>query len=194
MGSVHPAVSEICVPQSLDPICGKFDKFLAHGQAHMGQMGKWRWRCTTTGLDNSTELWMEKIHQAVTKIWVPQVWQPPAHIVTTIPLQPGGLRGNNWYHFHLYFNYHLMYFQLKTNSVGINEVSVVCMANYMCFIQWIITSCYQDDYELYRNNSVCIKIACIWSCSHILSRFNWCCKIQLCYDENLAKLMQHNTN
>ena len=28
---------------SLDPICGKSDKFLAHGQAHMRQMGKWPW-------------------------------------------------------------------------------------------------------------------------------------------------------
>ena len=29
-------------------------------------------------------------------IWVPQVWQLPAgHTVTTIPLQPGGLRGKN---------------------------------------------------------------------------------------------------
>ena len=93
MGSIHPTVSEICVPQSLDPICAKFDKFLAHGQAHMGQMGKWPWRCTTTGLDNSTELWMEKIHQVVTEIWVPQVWQTPARTVTTIPVQPGGLRG-----------------------------------------------------------------------------------------------------
>ena len=27
---------------------------------------------------NSTELRTEKIHQAVTEIWVPQVWQPPA--------------------------------------------------------------------------------------------------------------------
>ena len=107
MGSIHPAVSEICVPQSLDPICTEFDKFLGHGQAHLGQMGKWPWRCTTTGLDNSTELRMEKIHQAVTEIWVPQVWQPPARpptrpparpparTVTTIPLQPGGLRGKN---------------------------------------------------------------------------------------------------
>ena len=63
----------------------------------MGQMGKWPWQCTTTGLDNSIELWMEKIRQAVTEIWVPQVWQPPAHpparTVTTIPLQPEGLRG-----------------------------------------------------------------------------------------------------
>ena len=75
-------VSEICVPQSLDPICAKFDKFLAHGQAHIGQMGKWPWQCTTTGLDNSTELQMVKIHPAITEIWVPQVWQPT-----------GGLRG-----------------------------------------------------------------------------------------------------
>ena len=41
--------------------------------------GKWPWQCTTTGLDNSTELQTVKIHQAVTEIWVPQVWQPPAH-------------------------------------------------------------------------------------------------------------------
>ena len=98
MGYIHPGVSEICDPQSLDPICGKFNKFLAHGQAHMGQMGKWPWQCTTRGLDNSTELRMEKIRQLViTEIWVPQVWQPPgrppARTVTTIPLQPGGLRG-----------------------------------------------------------------------------------------------------
>ena len=37
---------------------------------------------------------------------------------------------------------------------------------------------------------MCIKSPCIQSCSHILSRFNWCCKIQLCYDEYLGKLMQ----
>ena len=41
-------------------------------------MGKLPWQCTTTGLDNSIELRMEKIRQAVTEIWVPQVWQPPA--------------------------------------------------------------------------------------------------------------------
>ena len=60
------------------PSAAWFDKFLAHGQAHMGQMGVWAWQCTTTGLDNSIELRTEKIHQAVTEIWVPQVWQPPA--------------------------------------------------------------------------------------------------------------------
>ena len=65
---------------------------------------------------------------------------------------------NNWYHFHFNFNYHLVYFKLKTNSVGITEVSAVPMANNMYFIQWIITSYYQNGYELYRNNFVCIKI------------------------------------
>ena len=68
---------------------------------------------------------------------------------------------NNWYHFHFYFNYHLMHFQLKTNSVGITEVSVVPMAKNMYFIQWIITSYYPNGYKLYRNNIVCIKIACV---------------------------------
>ena len=41
-------------------------------------MGEWPWQCTTTGLDYSTELRTVKIHQAVTEIWVPQVWQPAA--------------------------------------------------------------------------------------------------------------------
>ena len=67
---------------------------------------------------------------------------------------------NNWDKFHFYFYYHLMYFQLKTNSVGITEVSVVPMANNMYFIQWIMTSYYQHGYKSYRNNSVSIKIAC----------------------------------
>ena len=57
------------------------------------------WCCTTTGLDNSMELRTENIRQVVTEIWVPQVWQlpacPPTRTVTTIPLQPRGLRGKN---------------------------------------------------------------------------------------------------
>ena len=48
-------------------------------------------------------------------------------------------------------------FNRKKTSVGITEVSVVCMANDMYFIQWITTSYYQDGYELHRNNSACIK-------------------------------------
>ena len=33
---------------------------------------KWPWCCTTTGLDNSTELWKVQIHPGVSEIWVPQ--------------------------------------------------------------------------------------------------------------------------
>ena len=40
------------------PSAASFDKFLVHGQAHMGQMGKCQ--CTITGLDNATKLGMEK--------------------------------------------------------------------------------------------------------------------------------------
>ena len=77
--------------------------FFAQRQAHMRKMGKWPWQCTTTGLDNSTELRTEQIRRAVTEIWVPQVCQPPvlptarppAWTVMTIPLQPGRLRGKN---------------------------------------------------------------------------------------------------
>ena len=54
-----------------------------------------------------------------------------------------------------------MYFQLKKKSVGITEVSVVCMANNMYLIQWITTSYHQDGYELYRYDYVCIEIACV---------------------------------
>ena len=68
-------------------------KFLAHGQAHMGQMGKWPWQCTTTGLDNSTELLTEKIHQAVTEIWVLQVWQLPARLPGPWRQYPSSLEG-----------------------------------------------------------------------------------------------------
>ena len=109
MGYIHPAVSEKCDPQSLDPICGKLDKFLAHGQADMGQMGKWPYQCTTRGLDDSTELWMEKIRQLVTEIGVPQAWQPSARLPDRLPSRPparpdrddntppaGGLRGKKW--------------------------------------------------------------------------------------------------
>ena len=59
----------------------------------MRQVGKWTWLRTTTGLNNSTKLRMEKIRHAVTEIRIPKVWQPPTRIVTTIPLQAGGLRG-----------------------------------------------------------------------------------------------------
>ena len=42
------------------PSAAWFDRFLAKGQAHMGQMGKLPWQCKTRDLDNSTELRVEK--------------------------------------------------------------------------------------------------------------------------------------
>ena len=88
MGYIHAADMRICDPQSLNPIWGKFDKFLAHGQAHVGRMGKWPWQRTTRSLDNSTELRMAKIRQAVAEIRVPQVWQPPARPPNRPPARP----------------------------------------------------------------------------------------------------------
>ena len=43
---------------------------LAHEnrEPHMRQIRKWPWCCTATGPDNSTELWTEKIHPAVSEI------------------------------------------------------------------------------------------------------------------------------
>ena len=64
-----------------------FEKFWAHGQAHMGQMGKWPWLCTNTGLDNSIELWMEKICPVVSETSLPT----PSDM--TILHQLKGLRG-----------------------------------------------------------------------------------------------------
>ena len=68
------------------PCAAWFDKFLANGQAHMGQMGKWPWQCTTTGLDNSTELsstegrgvkmvWIKKIHVLTITKWCRNWWR-----------------------------------------------------------------------------------------------------------------------
>ena len=35
---------------------GRSESFFAHGHAHMGRMGKWLWRCTSTGQDKPIEL------------------------------------------------------------------------------------------------------------------------------------------
>ena len=55
---IHTTVSEI--------------KIFAHRHTYRRRMGKWSWYCTTTSLDNSIELRMEKIHPAVSEIFVPQ--------------------------------------------------------------------------------------------------------------------------
>ena len=59
---------------------------------------------------------------------------------------------NDLYNFHFYFNYHIVYFQLKVNSVGITEVSIVPMADNMYFIQWITTPNYEYGYKFYTSN------------------------------------------
>ena len=95
---IHPMVSDIWASQCLDPTDTRFEKFLAHGQTHMTK-GKWPWHCTTACLDKSIEFGMEKIHCAVSEIWVPQnLDQPlacPPWSGMTIPLQPEGLRDKN---------------------------------------------------------------------------------------------------
>ena len=73
-----------------------------------------------------------------------------------------------------------MYFQLKTNSVGMTEVSVVPMTNNMYFIKLIITSYYQDGHKLYRNNSVCMKKIILFSYS---VQIEVMLQNTICYDE-----------
>ena len=72
-----------------------FYKFLAHGQAYMGQMGKWPWLCTTTGQQFHHFEWRKSIKWLQRYEFRKFGSQPPAWTVTTIPLQPGGLRGKN---------------------------------------------------------------------------------------------------
>ena len=105
--------------------------------------------------------------------------------------------GMNWkwrnlYNFHFYINYHLKLYVFSIQKEfhwNRCSISVAPMASNMYFIQWIMTSYYQKGYKLYRNYSMWIKIACIQSCSQILSRFDWCCKIQLCCESTNVKLM-----
>ena len=66
MVEIHPVVTDIWMVSAMSvPSALWFEKFLAHGQTHIGQMGKWPWQCTTTGLDNSTEHPTEKIRQSL---------------------------------------------------------------------------------------------------------------------------------
>ena len=88
----HRTVSEICVSQSLDLICAKFNKFLVHGQAHKRQMGEWPWHCTTTIPHNfewrKSIKWLQRygFHKSGSRQAV-----RPNHDNNT--LQPGRLRG-----------------------------------------------------------------------------------------------------
>ena len=86
MGSIHPAVSEICTPQSLDPICGKFDKFLPHGQMTVHNYRPRQFHRTSNG-ENPSSGYRDMGSASLAAA------RPAARTVTTIPLQPGGLRG-----------------------------------------------------------------------------------------------------
>ena len=64
------------------PSAAWFDQFLAREQAHMGRMGKWLWRCTTTGLGKPWNFkWGKSIlrfhRSAFCKVWAQylcQIW------------------------------------------------------------------------------------------------------------------------
>ena len=64
MASQNTGNSTIC------PII--WSMYLVHAQTHLGQVGKWPWRCTTTGLDNSMESQTKIICPVILEICVPQ--------------------------------------------------------------------------------------------------------------------------
>ena len=119
-------------------------------------MGKWPWRCTTTGLNNSTELRTEKIRQAVTEMWVPQIWQPPARpparTVTTIPLQPGGLRGKNLPRFEI-FTHHVYFLSVKRFRTQPFTIVTGLHLSINCTIIGTIRTC-DGDRKLFRKRSL----------------------------------------
>ena len=95
---------EIWIPQTLDLNSTRFHKILCNGQFHIGQMGKWAWRCTTSAIGNSIE----------------------EQRGTTIQLQPEGLRGKKYVGNNIYM-YSLLMHRIKTKSSAIflwNEQNV----------------------------------------------------------------------
>ena len=79
---------QIWVLQSLDSSGTRLDKFLAHDETHKGQMSKWPWLCTPSDIDKSTERRMEKIHPAVSEIYIPQTLEPAADIMISLMIFP----------------------------------------------------------------------------------------------------------
>ena len=80
----------------------RFQRYAFHKVWPMGKpiWVKWPWQCTTTGLDNSTELRTENSINRLQRYGFRKFGSrppglPPARTVTTIPLQPWGLRGKN---------------------------------------------------------------------------------------------------
>ena len=47
----------------------------AHGHAHYAPMGKWQWRCTSTGQYSSIELDLEWIGSVVAEFWAPSQYK-----------------------------------------------------------------------------------------------------------------------
>ena len=82
------------------------------------QIVKWPWCCTTTGLENSIELWMEKIHREVTEIWVPQVWQLPVCLrAQAVTIQCCGHSSQDPQTFTLTFSYLKIFPNFSQNSL-----------------------------------------------------------------------------
>ena len=73
---------------------------------------------------------MEKIHQAVTEIWIPQVWQPPARPDRDDnTLQPGGLRGKNDHIFNLHITLHMWNLQHKILSKMLAQNTAILLCS-----------------------------------------------------------------
>ena len=128
----------------------------------MGQMGKWAWQCTTTGLDNSIELRTEKIHQAVTEIWAPQVWQPPARPPARLPgpwrqypsspegwgvkmvsnnlVGIGSVDDNLWHNSIIMFmtNTSFLTFQMKEGKLFVWLPFELCETTHYRLVQWLV--------------------------------------------------------
>ena len=119
----------------------------------MGHMGKWPWQCTTTGLDNSTELRIMKIREAVTEIWVPQVWQPPAR--PNCDNTPGGKKGvltsstqqrSTWVQ---YFRTKTLQVRIDSTENKLNPIKFIIMYN----LHKIILLYINEMFKLKINNS-----------------------------------------
>ena len=85
-----------------DPILSVHEKFLqiirqttrnlfyTQGHTHMARMGKWPWRCTSTGQDSSNELDLEWIFPVVAEFQCPQDSQSPYYTHRHTHMAPHG--------------------------------------------------------------------------------------------------------
>ena len=91
---VNPAVSDICIPQSLHSICGKFDKFWSMTVHNYRPR---RFQITSNGENQpSSYRDMGSASLEATRLHASLGACLPTRTVTTIPLQPGGLRGKKY--------------------------------------------------------------------------------------------------